>query len=78
MRVNRSTLILLAVALAVVFALAGWGHLLHLEPGALDAVRAAAAALGLLVLAAARAILSADKDRDGVPDALQAPKEPKR
>lgn len=77
MRIDRTTATLLAIALGAIFALAGWGHLLGLAPSTLEAVQAAAAALGALALAAARALLAKDADKDGTPDVFQTPKEPK-
>ena len=71
MRVNRNTAISLTVALAGIFGLAGWGHLLRLEAETLAAVRTAAAALAIVVLGAMRALLSTDVDKDGIPDIIQ-------
>ncbi len=71
MRVNPTTSVLLGLVLLVIFALAGWGHLLHLDGRTLDGVRAAASVLGALVLAVAGAILRKDSDGDGVPDLFQ-------
>ncbi len=72
-QINRTTSIALLIVLAAIFGLAGWGHLLSLDPDALDAIRLAAATLGAVVLAALGSLLRADRNRDGIPDAFQPP-----
>lgn len=71
MKIDRLTLGALVMVLAAVFGLAVWGERLGLDEDTLEAVRAAAASLGAVLLAGMRALLSKDADSDGVPDVLQ-------
>lgn len=74
MRIDRSTLIGLVVALAVIFGLAAWGEHLGLSAETLTEVRTAASAFAALGLALMRSLIAKDDDKDGIPDIFQAPR----
>ena len=76
MRANKYTLAALAVALVVIFGLAGWGHLLRLDADALASVRTGAAVLAAAGLAMLGKLISKDANGDGIPDALQDQRAP--
>lgn len=71
MKINRTTAIVLGVALAVLYGLAGWGHLTGLDPDMLDKVRTGAEAVSVFALAFCGRLLTKDDDGDGVPDVIQ-------
>ena len=70
MKINPWTAGGLAVTLLAIFALAGYGDRLGLDAGTVDGIRAAAASLGAVVMAALGALVKKDSDGDGVPDFL--------
>lgn len=71
MKINRTTAIVLGLALATLLGLAGWGQHLHMDPEILTGIRTVAAAVFSIALAVCGPILRRDDDHDGIPDVIQ-------
>jgi hypothetical protein len=71
MKINRTTAVIVGLALLALFALDAWGDQLGMAPHALARIQRAVAGLSILAAGAAGKLLSVDKDGDGVPDWLQ-------
>lgn len=75
-RIHWPTAIVLVVVVVVLAAAYLFGPMLGVPVGSHEALVAGVGAVGALVLAYMRGVLSRDEDHDGVPDALQKPKPP--